>query len=47
MGEEFGFDCLPLGLRITYGYFKGRYHMYNNEYAAAREYLKNSFTLCD
>lgn len=37
---------LPVTLTTVFFYFKGRYHLYNNEYQQARINLQMALQLC-
>lgn len=36
---------LPKAWHVQVAYYKGRYHMYNNDYATAREELQKAFAM--
>lgn len=43
--EPFTIDQLPLNLRTIFAYFRGRYHLYNNEMDIARQQLRKALSL--
>ena len=43
---EIMWEELPVTLTTVFFYFKGRYHLYNNEYQQARINLQMALQLC-
>lgn len=44
--EQVEINMLPKGWHVGVHYYRGRYHMYNNDFTAAKKQLKKAFQMC-
>lgn len=46
-GQGFGIESLPIDTRVLYYYFKGRFHLYNDQLDAAKHHLRQALSLIE
>jgi hypothetical protein len=44
--EGYSLDMFPMEMRVRLAYYRGRYHLYNNEFPQSRMFLKFAFENC-